>query len=105
MQQADLSVPAMVSETAPPFAPAGHGQRWTAQRKMAVLEALASGVVSLSVLQSDYGISESELREWHYAVEKYGFDGLKLKHKRPRRQSFPPRRAPSWFGGDDSDAR
>jgi len=46
--------------------------RWTAVRKMAVLDMLYSSVLSADDLQERYKISEDELKEWQQWHENYG---------------------------------
>ncbi len=53
-------------------------KRWVARRKAAVLDAIASGVLSRADACARYRISEAELRLWERAVACAGVPGLRV---------------------------
>ena len=52
--------------------------RWTANRKAAVVRAVANGVISFDEACRRYGLSSEELLGWSDKLGNYGLDGLKV---------------------------
>lgn len=51
--------------------------RWVASRKMIVVMAVASGLVTRDEVQTRYQLSGEELNEWESASQRNGLNGLK----------------------------
>lgn len=60
--------------------------RWTARRKMAVLQAVRSGEISAEEIASLYAISVEELETWSSDYADHGFRGLQQKEWATRRR-------------------
>src|SRR2546430_11911985 len=54
-----------------------HIRRWTIRRKVALLEALQKGAVSVEEASERYQLSVEELRTWERDFERYGMYGLR----------------------------
>lgn len=65
--------------------------RWTAQRKAAVVKAVLSGVINLEEVCRRYRLSVDEFRSWHNAMERHGMRGL-YTTKLQKYRVFPPGR-------------
>ena len=57
------------------FLPPPDTKRWVARRKAAVLNALASGEITLQEACARYWLSEEELRAWQRAFDAEGLPG------------------------------
>ncbi|WP_426165125.1 DUF1153 domain-containing protein [Sandarakinorhabdus sp. DWP1-3-1] len=66
-------------------------KRWVARRKAAVLDAIASGVLSRADACARYRISEAELRLWERAVACAGVPGLRVTRVQIYRPVFAAR--------------
>lgn len=67
--------------------------RWVKSRKMAVVKAIESGVLSDDTACQRYGLSPEELASWKTLVQKYGPDALRSTHLRQYRHEallLPP---------------
>ena len=53
------------------------GQRWTVQRKAAVVEAVRGGWVPINELCALYNISVDEFVAWERDLDRYGVHGLR----------------------------
>jgi uncharacterized protein DUF1153 len=53
------------------------GQRWTVQRKAAVVEAVRGGWVPINELCALYNISVDEFIAWERDLDRYGVHGLR----------------------------
>lgn len=65
--------------------PAPTIQRWTAERKARVAEAVAHGLLSEREACRNYGLAAEELREWLGLLSKYGRGALKVTKTSARR--------------------
>jgi hypothetical protein len=52
-------------------------RRWTIRRKVALLEALRRGALTLEEASRHYALSLEELRAWERDLERYGVHGLR----------------------------
>lgn len=59
--------------------------RWVKSRKMAVIRAIESGVLTDQDACQRYGLSEEELSSWKGMVRKFGPDALRATHLRQYR--------------------
>lgn len=57
--------------------PAIDTTRWAASRKIAVVRAVAGGLISREWALSTYDLSEDEFLQWEDAVARHGAQGLK----------------------------
>lgn len=57
--------------------PAPTTRRWVASRKLAVVHAVLSGLLSRETAQDMYHLSEEELEEWITGAAHMGTEGLK----------------------------
>jgi Protein of unknown function (DUF1153) len=57
--------------------PPPNTNRWTAKRKLAVLEAIKTGTISLEEAGSRYALSEEELDSWSRMAGLFGPLGLR----------------------------
>jgi hypothetical protein len=53
------------------------GQRWTARRKAAVIEAVRGGWIPIEELCELYRLSVDEFLAWERDVDRYGVPGLR----------------------------
>lgn len=60
------------------------GRRWTAQRKIAVLSLVRSGLADRAELCGAYGISDDEMAGWEAAFDRGGAKGLMATRARQR---------------------
>ena len=54
------------------------GQRWTVQRKSAVVHAVRGGWVPFEEVCELYGISAEEFVAWERDIDRYGVPGLRV---------------------------
>ena len=74
--------------------PPPNTKRWLVRRKVAVLEAVRSGMIPFEEACRRYQLAEEELRAWQRAYEAYGLPGLRaarLRQYRAPRRSRPRR--------------
>jgi len=57
--------------------PSLDSRRWTIRRKVAVLDALHSGALTLDKARQRYALSVAEIRPWERQVERHGLYGLR----------------------------
>lgn len=57
--------------------PPENTRRWVASRKLAVVHAVLSGLITRDHAQNRYNLSEEELTEWIAGAAEMGRDGLK----------------------------
>lgn len=55
-------------------------KRWVKSRKLAVVQAIADGVLSEQAALDRYGLSVEELNSWKHLLECYGPDALRTTH-------------------------
>lgn len=60
-------------------------QRWTPQRKAALVFDVQVGKRSFEDVAREFGVSELEFAEWARAYDLYGLDGLKVTKPNPQR--------------------
>ncbi len=60
-----------------PILPPPDTKRWTPQRKLDVVRAVHSGVMSLEQACQRYRLSEAEFRAWESSLERHGVPGLR----------------------------
>lgn len=60
------------------------GQRWTPRRKVAVIEAVQWGVISLEKVFVQYSISAEEFAKWKSDYRFAGQNGLRVTVKKNR---------------------
>jgi len=60
-----------------PELPRGAGQRWTVQRKAAVVEAVRGGWMPIDEACTLYSISIDEFLAWERDLDRYGVHGLR----------------------------
>jgi hypothetical protein len=72
------------------------GQRWTVQRKAAVVEAVRKGRLTLAEACQRYSLSPGEFAAWHRAIEEWGVPGLRATrfhvYHESRRSPTPQKR-------------
>jgi Protein of unknown function (DUF1153) len=56
--------------------------RWTVARKLDVLKAIDSGLITLQEASAAYGASADEIAEWRTNFAAHGRDGLMPTHRR-----------------------
>jgi hypothetical protein len=61
-------------------------RRWVASRKAAVVNAVASGLISRGTALETYRLSEEELAEWETAVTQHGEAALRTTWLQKYRQ-------------------
>jgi len=66
--------------------PSPSTRRWVASRKIAVVKAVAYGLIPLKEALELYDISEEEFDSWKMAVEKHGPNALKTTSLQKYRQ-------------------
>ncbi|MCB2109927.1 MAG: DUF1153 domain-containing protein [Defluviimonas sp.] len=66
--------------------PAPGTQRWVASRKLAIVQAVAYGLLPQDEALKRYDLSEEEFALWRKAVERRGAEGLKVTHLQRHRQ-------------------
>ena len=87
-------------ESSPPPKTAADGlprrdtTRWTARRKVAVVEAVLGGVISREEVCRRYGLSINEVLSWQKTLQMHGASGLRTSRLQKYRYSRPTRRAP-----------
>ena len=64
-----------------------HIRRWTIRRKVALLEALQKGAVSVEEASERYQLSVEELRTWERDFERYGMYATRVQIYRGVRSS------------------
>ncbi|MDZ7710576.1 MAG: DUF1153 domain-containing protein [Roseovarius sp.] len=52
--------------------------RWVASRKLAVVQGIASGLISRIEAMRIYGLSDEELDGWTHNAQEHGKEGLKV---------------------------
>jgi len=57
--------------------PALNTRRWTIRRKIAVLQGLRSGALTLEHARERYALSVEEIRAWERDLERHGVYGLR----------------------------
>jgi hypothetical protein len=69
--------------------PPPNTQRWVKSRKLAVIKAIQSGVISDEQACARYNLSQEELDSWKSALDHYGPGALRTTHiNRYRRQDL-----------------
>lgn len=61
-------------------------KRWVASRKLAVVRAVATGLISKEEACEDYGISTEEFQCWCHALRDYGEKALRTTALQKYRQ-------------------
>lgn len=70
------------SQPAPPPAPEPEKfERWTAQRKAAIILDVLKGKISVPEAARKYGFTQGEFREWTEEYHRAGVDALKVNRK------------------------
>ena len=67
--------------------PPPNTRRWVVRRKVALLEAVEAGKITIEEARRRYQLSEEEIRAWQRAHEVHGLPGLRatrLQQYRPR---------------------
>ena len=67
----------MADDRNEPELPSPRTRRWTARRKVALVDAVRGGWLSLEEACERYGLSVEEFRAWEEAVERHGVPGLR----------------------------
>jgi hypothetical protein len=67
--------------------PAPHIRRWTIRRKLAVLQALHDGDLTLEQVRERYALSVEEIRAWERDLEQHGVYGLRATRPQVYRRS------------------
>ncbi|MEO0343479.1 MAG: DUF1153 domain-containing protein [Pseudomonadota bacterium] len=57
-------------------------KRWVARRKLRIVQAILSGLVTREDMQNQYDISPEELEEWVLYGCHAGLDGLKVTRRK-----------------------
>jgi hypothetical protein len=68
--------------------------RWTPQRKLALLHAIATGELTRREAMIYHGLSTAELDEWQHAFNVHGLPGLRTTHLQERRRPRPKKHTP-----------
>lgn len=62
-------------------------KRWVKSRKVAVIQAIETGFLTIQEACQRYGLSEEELHSWRHLLTTYGPEALRTTHlKRYRAQ-------------------
>ena len=70
-------------------------QRWVKSRKMAVIKAIESGVLTDETACLRYSLSQEELESWKRALNRHGPGALRTTHiNRYRRADTPKQQHP-----------
>ena len=72
--------------------PSPNTRRWTIRRKLAVLQALHDGALTLEQARERYALSVEEIRAWDRDLEHYGVYGLRATRLQVYRRSGPDKR-------------
>ena len=67
--------------------PAPNTRRWTIRRKLAVLQALHDGALTLEQARESYALSVEEIRAWERDLEHHGVHGLRATRLQIYRRS------------------
>lgn len=71
----------MKRQAQPPAAEPEKFERWTAQRKAAIILEVLKGQISVPEAARKYGFTQSEFREWAEEYHRGGVDALKVNKK------------------------
>ncbi|MCV2881126.1 DUF1153 domain-containing protein [Actibacterium sp. XHP0104] len=61
-------------------------RRWVANRKAAVVKAVAAGLITRDEALKRYALSEEEFESWQMAVARHGIKGLRATRVQDYRQ-------------------
>lgn len=70
--------------------PPANTARWVKSRKMAVVKAIETGIMTDESACQYYGLSAEELASWKTMLQKFGPDALRSTHLRRYRQDAVP---------------
>ena len=79
--------------------PPPNSQRWVAQRKAVVVNAVRSGVISLEEVCRRYELSIEEFLGWQRAIETHGVPGLRVTRLQIYRDTGPSQLAKPRHAG------
>lgn len=70
-------------------------QRWVKSRKLAVIKAIESGVLTDEQACQRYSLSQEELDSWKRALNRFGPGALRTTHINRYRRNDPTKQPPS----------
>jgi Protein of unknown function (DUF1153) len=70
-------------------------KRWVVRRKVEVVAAVSSGVLSIEEACKLYGLTAEEFLGWQHSIDRHGYDGLRatqVQKHRPNARRWHVRR-------------